>query len=258
MDGVGRRATCRSGGRDWRGAGSVACAPGQRRDLQLAAPRALLMLRALAIAAGIAAGREHEGGRGRRLRGEECVRIEDDEAAIEELAHFHATAGIGAGAGPGRDLEPTGPQPPGGVASDDPRIAAAQNAIEIARRWAPRGRGLRRGAREALNEGGQKLGQKRVGLLEGVDRAQAQFADEAILQSAPEPFDAALRLRRLRRDEPDAEILEHPPEVGGILLAAQLLGECPILIIAPEEAEAITVERHGDPYCRHVCASTVV
>jgi hypothetical protein len=35
----------------------------------LPAPRPLRMLRALAIAAGIAPGREHEGGRGRRLRG---------------------------------------------------------------------------------------------------------------------------------------------------------------------------------------------
>ena len=60
---------------------------------------------------GIAPGREHEGGRGRRLRGEERVPIEDDEAAIEELAKFHATAGVGAAAGPGRDLEPTGAQP---------------------------------------------------------------------------------------------------------------------------------------------------
>src|SRR5437870_2805682 len=59
------------------------------------------MLRALAIAARIAPGREHEGGRGRRLRSEEGVLIEDDEATIEELARFDATAGVGAAAGAG-------------------------------------------------------------------------------------------------------------------------------------------------------------
>jgi len=84
---------------------------GDDRSLQVPAPRALRMLHALAVAARIAPGREHEGGRGRRLRGEERVPIEDDEAAIEELAKFHATAGVGAAAGPGRDLEPTGAQP---------------------------------------------------------------------------------------------------------------------------------------------------
>ena len=81
---------------------------GGDRRLQLRAARALLMLRALAIAARIAPGREHEGGRGRRLRSEEGVLIEDDEATIEELARFDATAGVGAAAGAGRDLEPAG------------------------------------------------------------------------------------------------------------------------------------------------------
>jgi hypothetical protein len=63
-----------------------------------------LLLRALAIAAGITAGREDKGGRRRRLRGEEQALIEDDEATIEELAQFHATASVGAAAGSGRDL----------------------------------------------------------------------------------------------------------------------------------------------------------
>jgi hypothetical protein len=148
---------------------------GQRRDrgLQLVRLRALLRLRTLPIAAGITAGREDESGRGGRLRGEERVLIEDDEAAIEELAKLDATAGVGVAAGAGRDLEPAGAQPHGVVAGDDARVAAAQDTVEIARRGAPRGRGLRGGVREALNEGGQELREKRVGLLEGMERAQA-------------------------------------------------------------------------------------
>jgi hypothetical protein len=71
---------------------------GRDRRLQLRAPGALLMPRALALAAGIAPGREHERGRGRRLRGEESALSEDDEAAIEEFAQFYATAGAGAAA----------------------------------------------------------------------------------------------------------------------------------------------------------------
>jgi len=201
----------------------------------------------LAIAARIAPGREHEGGRGRRLRSEERVLIEDDEAAIEELAQFHATAGVGAAAGPGRDLEPAGAQPHGVVPGHDARVATAQETREVARGRPPPGRGVRGRAREALNEGGQELREKRVGLLKSGERAQAQFADEAVLQGAPEAFDAALGLRRLSGDEPDAEILEHAPEMGRVLLAAQLFGERPVAIVAPEEIEAIAVERHGDP-----------
>src|SRR4029453_409999 len=158
---------------------------GQRRDrgLPLARLPAPVLLRTLPITAGITAGREDESGRGGRLGGEEGVLIEDDEAAIEELAQFHATAGVGVAAGAGRDLQPAGAQPHGVVAGDDARVAAAQDTVEIARRGAPRGRGRRGGAGEALNEGGQELWQKRVGLLEGVQGPQAQFADEAVLQS---------------------------------------------------------------------------
>jgi hypothetical protein len=83
------------------------------------------MLHALTVAAGIAPGRKHEGGRGRRLHGEEGVLIEDDEAAIEELAQFDATAGVGVAAGARGDLEPTGAQPYGVVPRDDARVAAA-------------------------------------------------------------------------------------------------------------------------------------
>src|SRR3989442_9839581 len=84
-------------------------------------------------------------------------------------------------------------------------------------------------------------------LLEGVERAQAQFADEAVLQRSPEAFDAAFGLRRLRGDEPDAEGLEHAPEMAGDLVAPQPFGERSVPLIALEEAGAIPVERHEAP-----------
>src|SRR5215813_2982418 len=200
-----------------------------------------------AIAVRITPGREREGGRGRGLRGEQRTLIEDEQAAVEQLAQFHAPAGVRAPARSGRQLQPARAEPHGVIAGDDATIPAAQDAIERARRSAPRGDGLGRGAREALTERGEKLGQERVGLLERAAGAQAEFADQAVLERAPEPFDAALGLRRLRGDEADAELLEHTPEVRGVLPAAQLFGERPVLIIAPEEAEAVAVERHGDP-----------
>jgi hypothetical protein len=75
----------------------------------------------------------------------------------------------------------------GVVPSDDTDVAAAQEAIEIARGRPPDGGGLCGRASKALNEGGEELRQKRVGLLEGVERPQAQLADEAVLERAIEP-----------------------------------------------------------------------
>jgi hypothetical protein len=137
-----------------------------------------VLLSALPITAGITPRGEDERGRRRRLGGDELVLMEDEEAAIEEFAQFDATASVGATARARRDLCPASAEPHGVVARDDAEVAAAQEAREIARRRAPRGHGLGRGAREALHEGGQELGEKRVGLLKGVQGPRAQFTDE--------------------------------------------------------------------------------
>ena len=71
----------------------------------------------------------------------------------------------------------------------------------------------------------RNAGSRAFGVVQAGDSADAQFADEAILQGAPEAFDAALGLRGLSSDEANAEVLEHAAEVSGILLAAQFLGE---------------------------------
>jgi hypothetical protein len=227
---VGRGGPHHRGGR----ASSRAQRAREGRDggLQLPAPGALGILHPLAIAVGIAPRREYEGGRGRRLHGEEGVLVEDDEAAIEELAQFDATAGVGVAAGSGRDLQPAGAQPHGVVARHHARVAAAQDALQGPRGRPPRGRRGGGWLPEALTEGHEELGQKRVGLLERVEPAQAEFAHEAILQRAPQAFDAAFGLRRLRGDKADAELLKHAPEMGGVLLPAQLFPERPVPIIA--------------------------
>ena len=72
--------------------------------------------------------------------------------------------------------------------------------------------------------------------------AEPQFASEAILERAPEPFDAAFRLRRVGPDEANAEGLQHAAEVRGVLVALELFGQRPVGIIAGEHVEAIAVE----------------
>src|SRR6266849_1217584 len=104
----------------------------------------------------------------------------------------------------------------------------------------PPGRGrVGRGPRKAGGEVGEELGEERVGALDGVDAPQPEFADEAILERLPVPFDAALGLRGTGRDEADAELAQDPPEVGRVLTAAELFLEGPVRIVAHEDVEPI-------------------
>jgi hypothetical protein len=95
-----------------------------------------------------AAGREDEV-EGGRLRGEDGALMQDDEAAIEELAQLDAAAGVGAVVRAGRQLDPAGPEADGVVAGDLARVAAAEDEGEIARGETPGGRRVARGPREA-------------------------------------------------------------------------------------------------------------
>src|SRR5216683_1913048 len=116
-----------------------------------------------AIAVGRAARAEDER-RGRGLGGEAGTVREDEQAAVEALPKFHATARVGAAAG---QLYPAGAEADGVVVSE---------------------------------EGGEKGN----GRLEHGDAAQTQLAHEAVLQGLPEALDAALGLGGMRGDAPSA------------------------------------------------------
>jgi hypothetical protein len=129
----------------------------------------------------------------------------------------------------------------------DARIAATQDRGQIAGRTPP-GRGrVGGGPRKARGEVGEELGEEGVGALDGVEAPQAQLGDEAILQGLPEAFDAALGLRGAGGDEPDAELAQDPPEVGGVLGAAEFFLEGPVRVVAHEDIEPIAVELRGRP-----------
>src|SRR2546427_12973458 len=147
---------------------------------------------------------EHERGPGRRLTGERSALIENEEPPVEELADLDATAGVGAPAAAGRDLHPARPEAHGVVAGHGALIPTAQEVREIARHRPPGGGGVRGRPRKAASEVREELGQEGVAALERADAAEPQFAGEAILECAPEPFDASLRLRRVGPDEANA------------------------------------------------------
>src|SRR5262249_37482222 len=109
----------------------------------------------------------------------------------------------------------------------------------------PRGGGGGGGPGEAAVQVGEERGEEGVGGFEGGDAAQPQFADEAVLQGLPEPFDAALGLRGACGDEPDTELAQDAAEVRGILGAVQLLLESPVGIVADKDVEAIAIQGQG-------------
>jgi hypothetical protein len=79
---------------------------------------------------------------------------QDDEIAVEQLAHDDAVAGPGPGPVPG-DLDPATADPHGVVTADHPGVAAPAEQVEILRRAAPDGGGLGRPG-EALVEAGDE------------------------------------------------------------------------------------------------------
>jgi len=147
----------------------------------------------------------------------------------------------------GRQLDPAGPEADGVVASDLARVAAAEDEGEIARGETPGGRRVARGPREAGVQVSEEFGQKGIGPLGGGDVAQAQFAAQAILQGAPEAFDAAVGFGRAGREVADTEIVQDAAEVGGVLGAPELFGEAPVRVMADEDVDAIAVEGEGPP-----------
>ena len=105
--------------------------------------------------------------------------------------------------------------------------------------------GLARGACEATIVVGDELVQDRVGRVDITGLGQAQFAGEAILQHAPETFDAAFGLGRLRGDEGDAQLSQGAAELGGLALASEFFLDGPVVVVANENAAVIAVEGGG-------------
>src|SRR5688572_3138887 len=103
---------------------------------------------ATALAVRRVAGRKAEVRGGRWPGGDHAVG-EDEQAAIEQLAHVEAAARPGAAAGARRQLHHTGAERDRVVASDEARVAAAQEAVQITRGGAPNARQARRGGGEA-------------------------------------------------------------------------------------------------------------
>ena len=197
-----------------------------------------------ALAVGRVAGREAKV-RGGSLLGDDDIVSEDKQASVEKLAHIEPAARPRPTTGPRGQLHDARAEGQRVVTGDEARIAAAQNPMQIAWSGAPDA-GQRRGrGSEAAIVVDDEGGQEGVRGLQGVHTAQAQLADQAILQGAPEAFNAPFSLRRMGSDEGDAEVGKHAAEMRRRLRARELLVEGPVAVVADEDIEAIAIKRQG-------------
>src|ERR1700693_4657203 len=125
-------------------------------------------------------------------------------------------------------------------------MGEAADGFEIFRSRAPSFRAVAGSASEAAVVVRDEALQHGVGGVDVGSLSQAKFTGQAVLQHAPEAFDAAFGLRALGGDESDAELLESPAELSGLALASELFVERPVIIVAGEDAAAITIEGDGN------------
>jgi len=170
------------------------------------------------------------------------VAVVQGDAAVEGLVNLHFGSGKAVSSGLRMNLQSQPIPLHDVVVADDAFVREAADAFEIGGSGPPGFLRFARRAGEAAVVIGNEAAQHAIGGSEIAGGCQAQFAGEAILQHAPEAFDAAFGLRGLRGDEGDAELREGAAELGGLTLAGELFVEGPALVVAGEDAAAVAVE----------------
>ena len=175
------------------------------------------------------------------------VAVVERDPAIESLIELYLGSRKAETAVLRRDLKAASVPLHDVVVADDAFMREAADALEIVGGGPPSFGGLARSAREAAVVVGEELAQDGVGgIADRRRRARRSSLRKAILQHAPETFDAAFGLGRLCGDEGDAELCQGAAELSGLALAGELFLDGPVVIVANEDAAAIAVEGEGD------------
>src|SRR5271170_4530774 len=174
------------------------------------------------------------------------IAVIERDLSVESLIEPDGCSGEAEAPVLGRDLKAASAPLHDVVVTDDAFVQERTDALEILGSRPPSSGGVARDAGEAAIVVGDELAQDRVGGIDVCRLSEPQFAAQAILQDAPEAFDAALGLRRVCGDEGDAELGEGAAELGGLALASELFFDGPVIVVANEDAAAIAVEGGGN------------
>src|SRR5260221_2693771 len=133
------------------------------------------------------------------------------------------------------------------VVTDHPLMDKAANAVQIFGRGTPCGWHLAGSAGEAAVVVGEEQAEHGIGGVQIASLSETQFAAQAILEYAPEAFDAAFGLGTASGDEGDAELLQRTSELSGLLFSGELFFHRPEVVVADEDAAVVAVEGERDP-----------
>jgi hypothetical protein len=170
------------------------------------------------------------------------VLVVDGDLAFQGLVELNFGAGEAEALGVRGDLKAESVPLHDIVVADDAFMVEAADAVQVCWSRSPGFLRIARSAGEATIVISDESGQELIGGVEIGGSGEAEFAGEAVLQSAPESLDAAFGLRALGGDVSDTELLEGTAELGGILAAAEFFLQSPVVVVADEDAVAIAVE----------------
>src|SRR5450759_756736 len=170
------------------------------------------------------------------------ISVIDRNLSFERFNELHPGTGEAEAVWLGRDLEAATVPLHDVVVADRALVMKATDTIEIFGSGTPGLFRLARGASEAAVIVGQEATQDLVGGGQVIGAGQTQLAGEAILKGAPEAFDAAFGLWTLSSDIGDAELIQGAAELGGFAAAGELFFHRPVIVVANQDAVAISVE----------------
>ena len=170
------------------------------------------------------------------------------QGAVELVGEFDDFSGEAARRRQRRELKDFAGPRDGVVGGDDALIAKAEATVEIeaAGERTEVGDGSGGWNGEAAFEVGQESLEHAIGVFQSANLGEAKFADEAVLEGAPEAFDAAFGLGRVGGDLLDAEFFQGATDVSGELMTGEFFGDGPVGIVALEDTVAIAIEAEGD------------
>src|ERR1700741_566331 len=169
------------------------------------------------------------------------VAVKERDAPVESLIDVDFGPSEGEALSLRRDLEELAFPLHDVVVADHALVDEAADAVQVFGRWAPCGLHFARAASETAVVVGNENAQHGVGGIQIASLSQAEFAGEAILEHAPEAFDAAFGLRAAGGDEGDAELFEGTAELRGLAFAGEFFFSRPEVIVAHEDAAVVAV-----------------
>src|SRR5580765_5154995 len=156
--------------------------------------------------------------------------VVERDAAIEGLMDMYFGAGEAEATGLLRDLETAAFPLHDVVVADDTFMHEAADAVETVGSFPPSGCSFACLPGETTVVVDDELAQHGVGGIDVRRLGQAQFAGEAILQDAPEAFDAAFGLGTVGGDEGDTELFQGAAELRGLAFSSELFVDGPAVI----------------------------